>query len=127
LIDFTPDSSRSQTTREEIQDGPLFTPPVVSTWNGPLGTLMLPGTLGGSNWQGGSLRSVTTFSIFYSSTEAGAIGLIHDSAALRHGFHSGGRTNRDPNGARGPTLNAALTVQGLPIIKPPYGRITASI
>ena len=34
--------------------GPLFTPPVVSSVDGPLGTLTLPSEVGGSNWPGGS-------------------------------------------------------------------------
>ena len=39
--------------------GPIFTPPVVSKWEGPLGTLMLPNVTGGANWQGGSFDPET--------------------------------------------------------------------
>ena len=39
--------------------GPLFTPPVVSNINGPLGTLMVPSQDGGTNWQGGSFDPET--------------------------------------------------------------------
>ena len=53
LIDFTPE------LREKAKEvagwhklGPIFTPPVVSNIDGPLGTLMAPATGGGTNWPG---------------------------------------------------------------------------
>ena len=39
--------------------GPIFTPPVVSKWEGPRGTLMIPEVTGGANWQGGSFDPET--------------------------------------------------------------------
>ena len=48
--------------------GPLFTPPVVSKWEGPLGTLMLPNATGGANWQGGSLDPETNIFYIFSNT-----------------------------------------------------------
>ena len=39
--------------------GPIFTPPVVSKWEGPRGTLILPAATGGANWQGGSFDPET--------------------------------------------------------------------
>ncbi len=60
LIDFTPELRREAL---EIvawhKMGPLFTPPVVSNINGPLGTLMVPSQDGGTNWQGGSFDPET--------------------------------------------------------------------
>ena len=35
--------------------GPIFTPPVVSSLDGPLATLQVPSDVGGANWPGGSL------------------------------------------------------------------------
>ena len=56
LIDFTPEL-RAEAVKAvaNYRIGPIFTPPVVSTWPGPLGTLMLPAATGGANWQGASL------------------------------------------------------------------------
>ena len=48
--------------------GPLFTPPVVSKWEGPLGTLMLPSSTGGANWPGGALDPETNILYIYSFT-----------------------------------------------------------
>ena len=60
LIDFTPELRRE--ALEVVawhRMGPLFTPPVVSNINGPLGTLMAPSQDGGTNWQGGSFDPET--------------------------------------------------------------------
>ena len=60
LIDFTPELRRE--ALEVVawhKMGPLFTPPVVSNINGPLGTLMAPSQDGGTNWQGGSFDPET--------------------------------------------------------------------
>ncbi len=60
LIDFTPELRRE--ALEVVawhKMGPLFTPPVVSNINGPLGTLMVPSQDGGTNWQGGSFDPET--------------------------------------------------------------------
>src|SRR4029453_118418 len=55
LIDFTP-ALRAEALKlvSRYKIGPLFTPPVVSTWPGPLAMLMLPNATGGANWQGGA-------------------------------------------------------------------------
>ncbi|MGH9221963.1 MAG: PQQ-binding-like beta-propeller repeat protein, partial [Vicinamibacterales bacterium] len=43
LIDFTPElRAEAIEITKRYKMGPLFTPPVVSKWEGPLGTLMLP-------------------------------------------------------------------------------------
>ena len=64
LIDFTPALRRE--ALEVVawhKMGPLFTPPVVSNINGPLGTLMVPSQDGGTNWQGGSFDPETEHSL----------------------------------------------------------------
>jgi hypothetical protein len=48
--------------------GPLFTPPIVAKPNGPLGTLMLPADVGGTNWPGGSLDPETNRLYIHSHT-----------------------------------------------------------
>jgi quinoprotein glucose dehydrogenase len=166
LIDFTPEL-RAEAVKlvSRYKIGPLFTPPVLSKFEGPLGVIMLPGSTGGANWQGGSLDPETNILYIYSQTLPASIGLVPaDPARSDFGYIQG--TARDPNapagggraGGRGGAPGAAagggrgnapgagavggggrgggeegggggggggLTVQGLPLIKPPYGRITA--
>ncbi len=132
LIDFTP-ALRAEAVElvKQYKIGPLFTPPVVSTWGGPLGTLMLPSNTGGTNWPGGALDPETNVFYTYSFTNAVSIGLINDPAKSDMAFVLGRASN--PNAAPaapgapagGGEGGAGVTVQGLPLIKPPYGRITA--
>jgi quinoprotein glucose dehydrogenase len=135
LIDFTP------ALRAEALDlvsrykmGPLFTPPVVSEWDGPLGTLMLPAITGGANWQGGSLDLETNILYVFSNTDISALGLAppvpgESDMAFVRGFATppDGETVPGVSGPQGGSAAAAtsLDVQGLPLVKPPYGRITA--
>jgi quinoprotein glucose dehydrogenase len=122
--------------------GPIFTPPVVSKWEGPLGTLVLPNVTGGANWQGGSLDPETNILYIFSNTNVSALGMVPGDTLKSDMAYVAG-TARNPNPPPPPAAGAApagarpagggeggaglggLTVQGLPLIKPPYGRITA--
>jgi quinoprotein glucose dehydrogenase len=140
LIDYTPEL-KAEAVRlvSKYKLGPIFTPPVVSTWDGPMGTLMLPSTNGGANWPGASFDPVTKMLYIHSATVVSVLSLLpppierSDMAYVRD-------IARDPSlppppaaSAQAPVLAAAgaepsgpvLTVQGLPLIKPPYSRITA--
>jgi quinoprotein glucose dehydrogenase len=156
LIDFTP------ALRKEALEvaswhkmGPLFTPPVVSKVDGPLGTLMAPSQDGGTNWQGGSFDPETNILYVASGGTVVSKGLVapypgqSDMAYIegnavtgprtsggsgssagggRSEFQGGAPGTSRPAGAvdstRGPP-RAALSVQGLPLLKPPYGSISA--
>ena len=60
LIDFTPElAPKALEVASWHKLGPLFTPPVVSQIDGPLGTLMAPSQDGGTNWPGGSFDPET--------------------------------------------------------------------
>jgi quinoprotein glucose dehydrogenase len=140
LIDFTPEL-RAEAVKlvARYKIGPLFTPPVVSRWEGPLGTLMLPSTTGGANWQGGAFDPETKRLYVYSSTAISVLSLVpstpqrSDMAFVRGLAPDPAAPPPPPAGPQGPTLAAAageaagpvLNVQGLPLVKPPYGRITA--
>jgi quinoprotein glucose dehydrogenase len=114
--------------------GPLFTPPPVSRWEGPLGLLMVPSATGGTNWPGGALDPETNIFYGYSFRNPTVVGFITDPARSDMNFING--QARDPNAAP-PVPGAApgggggeggapgLTVQGLPLLKPPYGTISA--
>jgi quinoprotein glucose dehydrogenase len=138
LIDFTPElNAEARRIIRNYRIGPLFTPPVVSQWPGPLGTILMPGSAGGANWTGGSLDPDTNYLYVYSITETRIYGLVPaDPARTDFGWVQG--QARNPNapaptgggrggggGGDGEGGGGGLTVQGLPIIKPPYARITA--
>ena len=102
--------------------GPLFTPPVVSKSDGPLALLAAPGPLGGANWPGGSFDPDTHMFYVFSQGGVGIYGLIEArSQSIGHELHSGHRSARPDAEAR---PGRSLNVEGLPLMKPPYGRIT---
>jgi quinoprotein glucose dehydrogenase len=185
LIDFTPElRAEAEKIVSRYQIGPLFTPPVVSKWPGPLGTLLRPGATGGTNWAGGALDPETGIAYIPSKSLITSLGLVPADASRSDFVYASG-TARDPNapapaagggrggrgsasspgagsagapatttagapqrgglvgaggaaiseagapvaggggGGRGGEGGPSLTVQGLPLVKPPYGRITA--
>jgi quinoprotein glucose dehydrogenase len=145
LIDFTPAlKAEGAALAARYKLGPIFTPPVVSRAEGPLGTLMLPAVTGGANWQGGSFDPETKMLYIFSNTNISPLGLVPaDPARSDFGWIAGSAaapaaagasaTAAAPAGRGGPPAapvvggegGGGLTVQGLPLVKPPYGRITA--
>ena len=138
LIDFTPEL-RAEAVKlvSRYKLGPMFTPPVVSRWEGPMGTIMLPSTGGGANWPGGAYDPETHTLYVHSTTTPAVLGLVASDGKNSDMAYIRGSA-RDPNAPATPAAPAAgaaagggegggptLTVQGLPIIKPPYGRFTA--
>jgi len=128
LIDFTP-QLRAEAVQlvSKYKLGPMFTPGVVSNFEGPLATLTAATAGGGSNWPGGSYDPETHIAYVSSQTTVTAIGLVPGGTRSDIMYISG--QARDPNasaaaGGRG-GAGGGLTVEGLPLLKPPYGRITA--
>src|SRR5206468_1698087 len=77
LIDFTPElHAEAVKLASRYKLGPLFTPSVMSKWEGPLGTLMSPVTTGGANWQGGSYDPETGIIYIFSNASIAALGLV---------------------------------------------------
>ena len=169
LIDFTP-ALREEAVKlvARYKIGPIFTPPVVSKWDGPLATLMLPNATGGANWQGGAFDPETKMFYIFTNTQPTPLGLVKpDPARSDFDWVQGTAPNPNapaPSPAAAPSANSGqaagrgtvlteagapvpapaqgggrggggrggggegggnITVQGLPLIKPPYGRITA--
>ena len=144
LIDFTPEmKAEALKLASRYKMGPIFTPAVVSNYEGPLGTLMLPATTGGANWQGGSFDPETGYLYVFSNTQMAPIGLVPGGTrsderwvegaarppapASTSGSASGGaaRPAAPAGGGGGGEGGGGLTVMGLPLVKPPWGRITA--
>lgn len=123
LIDFTPElRAEAEKIAADYKLGPIFTPPVYSKWPRPLGTLMLPNTQGGSSWPGASFDPETNIIYLYSMTRLTALG-IGPIAPEQSDAGMGLNMARDPNATS--RRRAPLGVRGLPLIKPPYGRVTA--
>jgi len=94
--------------------GPIYTPPITKGYQGKQGLLYVPN---GANWPGGSFDPDTGILYIYSHTLLRVLSLVNDPKRSDMNFISTG--GGDEGGGAG------LTVQGLPIIKPPWGRITA--
>jgi quinoprotein glucose dehydrogenase len=144
LIDFTPEL-RAEAVKlvSRYRIGPMFTPPVVSRAEGPIATLTMGAQAAASNWPGGSYDPETHTLYVASQTSVATLGLVppppgsSDMAYHQGTVLAGPRTTGGSGagaGAAGTASPAAggeggagppLTVQGLPLIKPPYSRITA--
>ena len=119
LIDFTPElREEAERLISNYRIGPIFTPPTVSVPEGPWGTLILPSQAGGANWPGGSLDPETGIVYLYSYTQVVSLGLINDPERSDMNFIRGRASDVS-------AVEAALNIDGIPIIKPPWGRITA--
>ena len=72
LIDFTPElRAEGEKVIARYKIGPIFTPPVVSKAEGPLGTLQLAINGGGTVWAGGSYDPETHIVYVYSRRSPG--------------------------------------------------------
>lgn len=142
LIDWTPALRAEATARvSRYQIGPIFTPPVLSKLEGPLGTLALAATSGGTNWQGGSYdpethmlyapsqRSVSVMGLVPGTPDMTDMNFVQGSAltGIRRTGGSGSEAGQDRStgGPAAELAGGSLVIDGLPIIKPPYGSITA--
>lgn len=122
LLDFTPElKAEALKIASQYRMGPLFTPPSVVTPNGTKGTLQLPSGFGGSNWTGASVDPETGVLYVPSITAPRVLGLIADPKRSNADFINGGGGE---GGGRGGEVRD-IGPQGLPLVKPPWGRITA--
>jgi len=149
LIDFTPELHRQALEIiKKYKIGPVFTPPVVSQIDGPLATLTLGTAGGGTNWPGASFDPETHTVYAYACNSClTPIGLVESPKSVSDMRYILGTAGREVSIARGPGENAgadsplpkrtapagrgggggynSLSVDGLPLIKPPYGTISA--
>jgi len=140
LIDFTP-ALREEAIKlvSKYKLGPKFTPPVVSKVEGPIATLTMGTSGGGTNWPGGSYDPETHMLYVSSQSVITALGLVPPPAGFSDMSFIQGMATTGPRLSGGSGSNAGadaappaaegtgtgLTVQGLPLVKPPYGRISA--
>jgi quinoprotein glucose dehydrogenase len=137
LIDFTP-ALRAEAVKlvERYKLTTVFTPPVVSKAEGPLG--ILTSVKNGTIWEGGSFDPETRIVYVYSEGAIGALGLVPpdpaksdmayvQGTATEGARATGGGTGSAPPAGAPPAAEGGggLRVQGLPLGKPPYGQISA--
>jgi quinoprotein glucose dehydrogenase len=126
LIDFTPElRAEAVKIASKYHLGPVFTPGVVSKPEGPYGTLAMATAGGGTNWAGGSYDPETHIAYVPSQRAMTNIGLIPGDPSKTDMAYMGGSAAPRGRGPGGEGADAGLTVQGLPLPKPPYGSITA--
>ena len=156
VIDFTPElHAKALRMLSHYRSGPVYTPPSLSKADGTWGTLVSLATQGGTNWAGGCYDPETHTVYTFSETTVSVAGLVPGnarftdadyvrgtfaSAPSRAAVIQGGEDYLAPptavaNAAAGPTAGAGsaeefrpglVTIDGLPLMKPPYGRITAT-
>jgi quinoprotein glucose dehydrogenase len=123
VVDFTPEiKAEALALVSRYRIGPIFTPPSVSNSNGTLGTLA-PANLAGANWPGGAFDPETQRLYVHSSSLVANLGLLPSDPKVSDFAYT--RGTAPTAGARAAGGLGGLTVQGLPLLKPPYGRITA--
>jgi quinoprotein glucose dehydrogenase len=150
LIDFTPElRAEALKIAARYKTGPIFTPPPVSRAEGPIAGFR---SSGGTNWPGGSFDPESHVAYVPSFTSMPILGLLpppnkefsdlpYVSANVLTGVryisgpgeNVGAEAPAAPAGGRGgatattndSAVNANASPQGLPLLKPPYGRITA--
>jgi quinoprotein glucose dehydrogenase len=150
LIDVTPARKEEAVKMaSQYKMGPLYTPPIVAGMDGKLATIMLPSHVGGGNWPGGAVDPETGILYVASVTNSDMLALTvpdpkrsdmsyvagggRGAAAAGRGGSMGGPGSGQPaytgpaedgDGAR-PAPRQSSGPQGLPLVKPPWGRITA--
>jgi glucose dehydrogenase len=142
LIDFTPElHNRAKEIAAKYHLGPVFTPPTVSKLEGPLGTLTIGTASGGTNWPGGSYDPETHIAYIYACNACvEPIGLVAAPKEISDINYIAGTAGHEVSILRGPGENAGadspkpkkraseyvpMNVDGLPLMKPPYGTISA--
>jgi quinoprotein glucose dehydrogenase len=117
LIDFTPElRAEAEEILSDFVYGEMFTPPTLldAEPSGTQGTILMPGWVGGANWGGSAVDPETGIMYLPSVTSPNVTALVPpadpETSDLRY--------------IRGLPREVPMP-QGLPLLKPPYGRITA--
>jgi quinoprotein glucose dehydrogenase len=151
LVDFTPQiKARALEIAGHYHMGPLFEPPAVTS-DKIFGTLNLPGLQGGANWPGGSYDPETNILYIYAKNQFEITGVTvpgggkppfqrggqpaAGSADANGGAFGGvaglkgpvgrGRGSIGRDGLGDPIVPGLISIAGIPLMKPPYGTVTA--
>ena len=118
LVDFTPEiRAMAVEAVRNFRLGPLFTPPMLSVEGGLQGTIQRPHIAGGASWSGSAADPETGLLYVPSENRFSVLKYYTPDPA------EGGNlqyTQADFDSGTQPTMP-----QGLPLLKPPYSRMTA--
>jgi quinoprotein glucose dehydrogenase len=146
LIDFTP-AMREQALKnfQLYRTGPMFLPPALSKVGGPLAALTIGTTAGGTNWPGAAYDPETHV-VFAPASNASVapLGLVEPPAGFSDIRYVAGTAGQPFVEREGPGFGSAaeapqrppaaapaqpppnpLQIEGLSILKPPYGLLSA--
>ena len=118
LVDFTPEIR--EVAVEAVKDfrlGPLFSPPMLSVDGGLQGTIQRPHVGGGANWRGAAVDPETGLLYVPSANRFSVLKYYTPDPA------EGGNLRHTMRGLAAGTQ--PQMPQGLPLLKPPYTRMTA--
>jgi len=125
VIDFTPAlKQRALAAIAPFHLGPLYTPPSIE------GTIVMPGSIGGSGWGGGAFDpetgviyvKATNSPVLYRIMKTSAPSDTVDAEYMVDLPHSTLSLSFEPKDSTG---EERTTIPDLPINKPPYGTLTA--
>jgi quinoprotein glucose dehydrogenase len=154
VIDFTPEMrAQGLEILKRYKNGPLFNPPILGNVKGIVGAINIGNAGGGTNWPGASF-DVETGIVYAQASNAGvsSFSLRKPPAGFSDLDYVSGREGTEFVEALGPGFGSAadsplagrpretpapaaatpaappvppLNVEGLPIVKPPYGVLSA--
>jgi len=137
IIDFTPElHAKGLELISHYRTDGVYNPPTLGTTNGSWGSLCAPGLLGGTNWPGGCYDPDTQIVYLFSQNSVAVLGIVpgdpkYTQFEYVHGVPSAASMPAGPMGSVSPpgpphaTPDGESTVDGLPLLKPPYGVISA--
>jgi quinoprotein glucose dehydrogenase len=135
LIDLTPElKAEALKIAANFKQGPIFTPHITRDTEGKIGTLIVPHVQGGANWEGGALDAETGIVYIASTNRESPYVLDKGDPERTDMAYVGGRPRmtsapvappRPAAPGERPRISQNVGPQGLPIVKPPWGRITA--
>jgi quinoprotein glucose dehydrogenase len=125
IIDFTPElRAEAMEILKSYRIGPIFTPPPVVTetlW----GTVQHPGWAGGANWGGAAFDPETAMFFVPSFSNPTVVGLQKPDPARSNLDYIRGHPQQEGLQGGQESRTGITGPRGLPIVKPPYGRVTA--
>jgi glucose dehydrogenase len=148
VIDFTPQMrAKALEILARYKTGPIYNPPIVGNVDGTLGAVLVGNASGGTNWPGGGYDpetgivyapAATSFvsGLSLAKPPEGFSDLAYQAGiegqTFRIAYAAGTGSNPDapePPRFAGPEVEdkpvPRLSVDGLPIVKPPYGVLSA--
>jgi glucose dehydrogenase len=126
LVDFTPElRAQALEIASQYRLGPLFNPPIPEDNEaGHLATVVCPSFTGGTNATGGASLDPVTNILYVASRKACSGVSMQPGSNVDDGSTDSPRLGRTVSQWLR-SGNFPTAIEGIPILKPPYGRITA--